>query len=129
MNFRLLSGDQVVRLHDMILDPGELPELARDKSLDGTLARIDNRLAYGLIGDVCDLAAAYAAAIARGHWCNGGNKRTAFRTMQMCLFTNGMTLPDAPDAELGDLIIRLAHRKIEDGDLADWLRDRARAQD
>lgn len=124
MSFRLLSADLVVRLHHLVLNPGELPGLARDKSLEGALARVDNRLAYGLIGDVFDLAAAYASAIGQGRCFNDGNKRTAFRAMQMCLFLNRIDLPAAPDTEIGDLIIRLAQRKMGDGDLADWLRER-----
>lgn len=66
MNFVLLSPQVVVALHDAALNPGELPGLARDTSLEGALARFDNRLAYGMIADVFDLAAAYAAAVARG---------------------------------------------------------------
>ncbi len=60
-----------------MLNPGELTGRARDKSLEGALARVDNRLAYGLIVDVFDLAAATAVAIAQGHCFNDANKRTA----------------------------------------------------
>lgn len=123
MSFVLLSPQVVVALHDAALNPGELPGLARDKSLEGALARVDNRLAYGMIADVFDLAAAYAAAVAQGHCFNDGNKRTAFESMSFCLEMHGILL-DWPAQEIGDLIIALAQRRIDDGTLADWLRAR-----
>ena len=57
MSFLLLTEEDVDALHDLVLNPGELPGRARDKSLDSALARVENRLAYGMIGDVFDLAA------------------------------------------------------------------------
>ncbi|WP_323041699.1 type II toxin-antitoxin system death-on-curing family toxin [Gemmobacter sp.] len=123
MNFVLLSPQVVVALHDAALNPGELSGLARDKSLEGALARVDNRLAYGMIVDVFDLAAAYAAAVAQGHCFNDGNKRTAFESMSFCLEMHGIVL-DWPAQEIGDLIIALAQRRTDDAALADWLRAR-----
>jgi death-on-curing protein len=124
MTYTLLSVELVDDLHDAVLNPGELPGRARDKSLDAALARVDNRIAYGLIGDVYDLAAAYAMAVARGHCFNDGNKRTAFRVMDACLVLNGITIPWNTE-DVGQIIIRCAQGQIEDGDLADWLRDKA----
>lgn len=124
MNFQLLSPALVEALHDAILNPGEIPGRARDKSLESALARVDNRLAYGMIGDVFDLAAAYAMAIARGHCFNDGNKRTAYQSMDTCLDLNGIQMAWNTE-EIGQIIIRCAQGMMEDGDLADWLRDRA----
>ena len=69
----ILNVDLVVDIHDEVLNPGELTGLALDKSLEGALARVENRIAYGLIDDVFDLAAAYAVAIAQGHCFNDAN--------------------------------------------------------
>lgn len=124
MTYTLLSVELVDDLHDAILNPGELLGRARDMSLDSALARVDNRLAYGMINDVFDLAAAYATAVARGHCFNDGNKRTAFRVMDACLVLNGITMLFDTE-EIGQIIIRCAQGKMDDGDLADWLRDRA----
>ena len=121
----LLSPELVEALHDAILNPGELPGRARDKSLESALARVDNRLAYGMIADVFDLAAAYAIAIARGHCFNDGNKRTAFRSMNAALMFNGITITWHTE-EVGQMIIRAAQGKLEDIDLAAWLRDLTR---
>lgn len=124
MTYTLLSVELVDDLHDAVLNPGELRGRARDKSLDAALARVDNRLTYGMINDIFDLAAAYAVAIARGHCFNDGNKRTAFRVMDACFVLNGITLPFDTE-EIGRIIIRCAQGRMDDGDLADWLRDRA----
>lgn len=124
MNFVLLSAELVDALHDAALNPGELAGRARDKSLDAALARVDNRLAYGMINDVFDLAAAYAVAVARGHCFNDANKRTAFRAMNAALALNGLRI-NWNTVEVGQTIIRCAQGLMEDGDLADWLRVKA----
>jgi len=118
-----LTVELVVRIHDDILGIGELRGLTGDKSLDGTLSRVENRLAYGMVGDAFDLAAAYAVAISQGHCFNDGNKRTAFRAMQVCLEANG--IPVTLDTiEAGNVIIRAAQRLLDEGELAEWLRQR-----
>ena len=121
MSYATLSPDVVEAIHDEVLNPGELPGRARDKSLEGALARVDNRLAYGMIDDVYDLAAAYAVAVATGHCFNDGNKRTAFRTMNAALAFNGVKR--SWDFEtVGPIIIRVAQGLMDGGDLAEWLR-------
>ncbi|WP_439525821.1 type II toxin-antitoxin system death-on-curing family toxin [Roseovarius mucosus] len=126
MSFLLLSVEQVETLHDLVLNPGELPGRALDKSLSGALARVDNRLAYGMIEDVFDLAAAYAEAIAQGHCFNDANKRTAYRVMIVCLRLNGVTMTHDTE-DVGQRIIRLAQRLDDAGEMADWLRAQAGA--
>ena len=121
MTYLLLSVQQIVDLHDGVLNPGELQGMAKDKSLDGTLSRVENRLAYGMISDVFALAAAYAMAVAQGHCFNDGNKRTAYRTLIVSMFLNGVTLNVAP-TDIGDQIIRLAQGHLAEDDFAAWLR-------
>lgn len=119
-----LTPDLVVMIHDEVLNPGELAGLARDKSLEGALGRVENRLVYGLISDVHDLAAAYAIAISQGHCFNDANKRTAYRAMQACLEGNGIAC-NLTATEIGPVIIRAAQRLLDAGELAHWLRQRA----
>jgi death-on-curing protein len=120
----LLSPDLVETIHDAVLNPGELPGRARDKSLEGALARVDNRLAYGMIADAFELAATYAVVIATGHCFNDGNKRTAHQSMDVCLDLNGIEIAWSTE-EVGGIIIEAAQGRIEAADLADWLRARA----
>ena len=76
-----------------------------------------------MIADIFDLAAAYAMAVAQGHCFNDANKRTAYRVMLIVLDMNGAREPDAPVEVIGQKIIALAQGLIDDGDLAEWLRD------
>lgn len=124
MMFRTLSAELVEAIHDAVLNPGELPGRALDKSLEGALARVENRLAYDMIGDAFDLAAAYAVAIAQGHCFNDANKRTAHQSMDVCLDLNGIQIGWTA-TEIGPVIIRAAQRLLDEGELAEWLRQRA----
>ena len=116
-----LTADLVVMIHDEALNPGELAGLAMNKSLEGALGRVENRIVYGLISDIYDLAAAYAIAIAQGHCVNDTNKRTAFRSMQVCLEGNGIAA-EMSALEIGPVIIRAAQGLLDEGELAHWLR-------
>lgn len=124
MSLVLLSPDMVEAIHDAVLNPGELAGRAQDKSLEAALARVENRLAYGMIADAFDLAASYAMAIARGHCFNDGNKRTAHQSMDVCLDLNGIEIDWAVE-EIGPMIIQCAQGLVEDSDLAQWLRETA----
>lgn len=124
MNYILLNAELVEALHDNALNPGELSGRALDKSLEGALSRVDNRLVYGMINDVFDLAAAYATAVATGHCFNDANKRTAFEAMNFCLHVNGVEIT-WDTVEAGDKIILLAQRIIDEDHLAEWLRSKA----
>lgn len=124
MNWQLLTPDLVEAIHDAVLNPGQLPGRARDKLLAAALARVDNRIAYSMITDVYDLAAAYVIAVARGRCFNDGNKRTAHQVMDVCLDFNGVQLI-WDMVEDGQTIIRAAQGLPEEPDLADWLRSKA----
>jgi len=124
MNFVLLNAVLVDAAHSAVLNPGELQGMAGDKSLDGALARVENRLVYGMIDDVFDLAAAYCVAVATGYVFNDGNKRTAHQVMDLCLDLNGVQL-NHQAIEAGDIIREVAQRRMDEDDLATWLRRKA----
>ena len=124
MTFVLLTIDDVVAIHDYVLDDHELQGLAGDKFLDGALGRVENRLKYGLITDVFELAASCAAAISQAHCFNDGNKRTAFQVMDVVLDLHGVQM--AWDTEvIGQKMVLLAQSKQDDAGFADWLRQQA----
>ena len=89
---KLLSAESVLFIHEQVINPHELQGLAGNKSLDAVMARVENRIQYGMIADSYDLAACYAVVIGTGHVFNDANKRTAFRTMTSCLRTNGLDI-------------------------------------
>ena len=121
MSFLLLSVDHIIAIHDEVLEPNELQGMAGDKSLEGALSRVDNRLKYGLIEDIYSLAASYARAISQAHCFNDGNKRTAFQVMDLILALNGIhAIWDVE--EVGQKIVLLSQSKLDETDLAQWLR-------
>ena len=124
MTFVLLTIDDVVAIHDYVLDDHELQGLAAGKFLDGALGRVENRLDYGLITDVFDLGASYAAAISRAHCFNDGNKRTAFQVMDVVLDLNGVQMTWDTEV-IGQKMVLLAQSKLDDAGFADWLRQQA----
>ena len=121
MSFILLSVDHIIAIHDEVLEPSELQGMAGDKSLEGALLRVDNRLKYGLIDDIYSLAASYAAAISQAHCFNDGNKRTAFQVMDLILDLNGINVIWDVEA-VGQKIVLLSQSKLDEADLAQWLR-------
>ena len=125
MSYTLLSVEQVVMVHDHILGPNESQGTAGGKFLDGALARVENRLSYGLVDDVYALAAAYAAAVSQAHCFNDGNKRTAFQVMDLVLDLNGVQVAWDTDV-VGQKMIALAQSNLDEADFADWLRREAK---
>jgi death-on-curing protein len=121
MSFLLLSVDHIIAIHDEVLEPNELQGMAGEKSLEGALSRVENRLNYGLVEDIYSLAASYAAAVSQAHCFNDGNKRTAFQVMDLILDLNGINAIWDVE-EVGQKIVLLPQSKLDEVDLAKWLR-------
>ena len=121
MSFLLLSVNHIIAIHDEVLEPNELQGMAGDKSLEGALSRVENRLNYGLIEDIYSLAASYAAAVSQAHCFNDGNKRAAFQVMDLILDLNGINAIWDVE-EVGQKIVLLSQSKLDETDLAQWLR-------
>jgi death-on-curing protein len=115
---------QIVEIHEAVIDGNELQGMARDKSLEAIVARIDNRIVFGMVSDTFELAACYACYIAVGHAFHDANKRTAFTAMDICLALNGITL-EYDAEEIGDLIVKAAQGIVDEVELAEWLRSQA----
>ena len=121
MSFILLSVDHVIAIHDEVLELHELQGMARDKSLEGALSKVDNRLKYGLMEDIYSLAASYAVAVSQAHCFNDGNKRTAFQVMDLILDLNAINAIWGAEA-VRQKIVLLSQSKLDEADLAQWLR-------
>lgn len=121
--FVVVNVEQVIALHDGIIGSNELQGLAKDKPLEAVLDRVHNRLKYGFITDVCDLAACYATFIAKGYCFNDANKRTAATTLYFVLVVNGVHA-DFSDLGLAQWIIDVATDQKSEIELAAWLRNK-----
>ena len=124
MTLKFLATRDVVEIHDLVINENELQGMAGDKSLDAVLARIDNRMSFGMISDAYDLAACYACFLAVGHVFNDANKRTAFACMDVCLSLNTVVLAYEHE-EAGGLIIKVAQGIVDEIELSAWLRNMA----
>ena len=118
---RFITAEQVVAIHERVILSHELQGIANNRPVEAVIGRIENRLAYGLIRDIYDLAACYACYIAVGHCFHDANKRTAHTAMQLILKLNGIHL-DYDIKTLGDMIIKAAQGIVEEAELADFLR-------
>lgn len=116
-----LSAEEVIEIHEAVIASNELQGMAANKSIHAIIARIDNRISYGLIRDKFELASCYACYIAVGHGFHDANKRTAFAAMDICLTLNGIRL-EYDSEEIGDMIIKSARGVIDEMELAEWLR-------
>lgn len=114
-------------LHDRLLAEHGGPAGVRDEDLlDSALARPQHLAAYG-DPDLCALAAAYAAGIARNHPFLDGNKRTAFMAAYVFLARNGRRLT-APEDKAAHTMTALAAADIDEAAFAAWLRDNTEPQ-
>ena len=120
---KYLTAEHVYLIHEQVINSHELPGIAGNKSLEAVLTRIDNRLNYGLIQDVYELAACYAAYIAVGHVFNDANKPAAYSAMKICLDINNIENQFETEA-IGQKIILLAQRTIDETEFAYWLREK-----
>lgn len=116
----LFSAADVLSIHKKVINKNELQGLAANKSIEAIVARVENRIHYGLIGDTYDLASSYTVVIAVGHAFNDANKRTAFTSMDVCLKQNGIVV--SYDMEfIGQLIIKAAQGQVDEVELARYL--------
>jgi death-on-curing protein len=115
----------VLALHEEQLAEHGGAEGLRDSGLlDSALARPQNLLAYGSPNAV-ELAAAYAAGIARNHPFIDGNKRTSFVTAALFLGLNNYDLL-APLADCVKVWLSLADGKTDEAALAHWYNEYAK---
>lgn len=119
--WRWLTKGEALILHERQISTHGGPFGIRDQGLlESALSRAENLLTYGE-PDIADLAAAYAYGLAKNHPFVDGNKRTAFVALELCLAMNGYSLA-ASDAESVLIMLDLASGKLDDHELAAWIR-------
>lgn len=98
----------------------------RDEGLlDSALGRPINQHVYGGVGDIAQLAAAYAFGIARNHPFVDGNKRAALISAGVFLRLNGKRL-QADKVDAYRTTMALAAGEIGEEEFAEWLRANSR---
>ena len=130
MNEPIWLGIELIeRLHDRQLAEHGGPAGVRDRGmLESALGRAQQKFLYGGIDvDLPGLAAAYAFGLARNHPFVDGNKRTAAVACELFLELNGYLLV-ASDEDLYPVFVTLAAGKLEEDQLAEWLRRHSRPE-
>lgn len=121
MGYTWVDSGVVLAIHEEQLAEHGGADGVRDMGLlESALARPQNLLAYGS-PDLADLAAAYAAGIARNHPFVDGNKRAAWVVAETFVELNGVEIA-ADDAGAYDAMLALAEGRIDEGTFAAWMR-------
>ncbi|MBD1821017.1 type II toxin-antitoxin system death-on-curing family toxin [Cyanobacteria bacterium FACHB-DQ100] len=102
---------------------GGRPGMRDESLLSASLARPRNLFIYGESPTIFDLAA-YAYGLAKNHPFVDGNKRVAFVVMAVFLELNGYSL-DVPEAEVVQVMLRLASGEETQESIAQWLESRS----
>lgn len=120
---RWLSTAVVLAVHaDQIKAHGGSFGLRDRGLLESALGRASNRHHYEPDSDLCCLAASYGYGISRNQAFVDGNKRVAFQAMYLFLGLSDLRI-DAPEEEVVVLMLNLASGKVDEAQLASWLRD------
>jgi death-on-curing protein len=118
--------DSIVAAHDrQLAEHGGPSGLRNAGGLKSALARAPNLAAHG-DPDAGELAAAYAAGIARNHPFADGNKRAAWIAARLFLRLNGVALSYDRD-EATRIMLALAAGEVSENEFASWLRERITA--
>jgi death on curing protein len=111
----------ILAVHDrQLAEHGGSPGVRDSGLLESALARPVNAHLYET-PDLCDLAALYAAGIARNHPFIDGNKRTAFMAAYIFLRSNRLSF-NATEEKATATMLALAAGEMIAQTYADWLR-------
>ncbi len=105
----------------LVIERGLSTEISDTGKLQAALMRVENRIQYGIIKTPIEVAAWYAAAIARGHCFPDANKRTAYVVLITYLAKQGYDLPMDQADQLEDKIVELASGSLDPDGFAVWL--------
>lgn len=110
---------------DQVREHGGLLGVRDENALESALARARQRWAYEPESDLPRLASDYAFGICSNHPFRDGNKRVAFVAAVTFLGLNGWELV-APEDEVVEKMLALASGSLDEEQLAEWFRTRAR---
>lgn len=119
--WRWLDADVLRAIHhEQLAEHGGATGVRDEGLFESAVMRPQNLAAYER-PDVFELAAAYAIGLAKNHPFVDGNKRTAYVTMELFLWLNGLELL-ATDADCVITMLGVAAGDIKEAELAGWLR-------
>jgi len=118
---RLPPIEAIIDLHaEWITEFGGAPGLRDRGSLEGSLGRAGQVMAYESDAEISVIAAAVCASICRNHPCIDGNQRAAFGTLGVILGLNGLYL-DVSESEATQVMLALAAGKLAEDEYRRWV--------
>ena len=108
---------------DQVREHGGLIGIRDENAPESALARAPQRCAYEPEADLARLAADYAFGLSSNHPFRDGNRRIAFLAAVIFLGLNGLAMV-ATDDEVVEKMIALASGKVDEDELAEWIRSR-----
>jgi death-on-curing protein len=121
---RWLSLETVLALHaEQVERFGGSHGVLNRGAVEAALARPRNQFLYRSGLDLADLAAAYLVGVTGSHGFVDGNKRIGAAAMLVFLAINRRSL-HVPAAELYALVMSVATKHLEEGQVATWIRER-----
>ena len=121
---RWLSLETVLALHAEQVDRfGGSHGVLNPGAVEAALARPRNQFLYRAGLHLADLAAAYLVGLTGSHGFVDGNKRIGAAAMLVFLAINRRPLHVAP-AELYALVMSVATKRVTEGQVATWIRER-----
>ena len=106
---------------DQLREHGGLPGIRDENGLESALARPQQKWHYAERVEIASLAAAYGFGLVKNHPYRDGNKRIGFLAIVTFLGMNDHDF-EAPDAAVIAEILALAHGRLSEDELADWIR-------
>jgi death-on-curing protein len=123
VTFVWITKSTVLAVHnEQLAEHGGLPGLRDENGLETALARPHHLVADGN-PDIVDLAASYACGLAQRQHFFDGNKRVSAVVTELFLELNGKTLT-ASDMEIVETWLALAANRMNEAEMAAWLRSR-----
>lgn len=121
---RWIDEGVTLAIHQMQIDAHGGASGVRDRSLlESALARPRQIFAYGERVTKQQLAAAYAAGIAKNHPFLDGNKRTAWVVCALFLERNGIAVTKSQE-EVVAAMLGLASGEITEASFEAWLKEK-----
>lgn len=121
---RWLSLETVLALHAEQVDRfGGSHGVLNPGAVEAALTRPRNRFLYRAGLDLADLAAAYLVGLIQSHGFVDGNTRIGAAAMLVFLAINRRPL-HVPPTELFALVMAVATKRVTEGQVATWIRER-----
>ena len=121
MNWRFLSVEAVIALHDALIEEsGGLHGLRDFGLLESAISRAENKVNYDPDAIVANVGASFAWGLIKNHAFIDGNKRIGLGALAVFLKANGFVLTCSVEEETA-MVLRAAASEIDEAAWTAWV--------